>query len=414
MATILFANELGGGLGHVNRLLAVARPLREHRLVFVVPEPSLARPSVAAALGGGVSVSSCTAWDMAHAAYGLERDPIKTLADTLFLFGFAHPQPLSAAVALWQQLLAQVNPDLVVSDFAPTLRIAVARRIPNVVIGSGYTVPPAGTPLPGVNPAARQTPESSHLRETDVLATVNGLRRDMGLPDFASASELFRGDQTFAATFEQLDPYRGLRAETPLQPFNIPPLPAGPPVEQRKGPHVFCYFDADYPGINPILTALNNLPRPSQIFVRNLDSREVARHCAPQVGVHQGQADFRALLPHTRLLVHHAGLGTTSAGLLAGVPQLLLPRFLEQDLTMGALAPFNCSVGLRIAAEGDTAYLRKLIEQLLDNRPMQDNAFDIAKTMQSAREIASEKRVIEACRLLLADTGWKSLGAGAR
>ena len=405
MATILFANELGGGLGHVNRLLAVARPLLEHRPVFVLPEPALARRPIAAALGGGVSVSSCIAWDMARAACGLERDPIDTLADTLFLFGFANPQALSTAVALWQQLLAQVKPDLVVSDFAPTLRIAVAGRIPNVVIGSGYTVPPAGTPLPGVNPAARQTPDSSRLREADVLATVNRLRRDMGLPDFGSASELFRGDRTFAATFEQLDPYRGLRADLTLQPFNIPPLPAGPPVAQRTGPHVFCYFDADYPGINPVLTALNNLPRPSQIFVRNLNSREVARHCAPQVGVHQGQADFRALLPQTRLLVHHAGLGTTSAGLLAGVPQLLLPRFLEQDLTMGALAPFNCSVGLRIAAEGDTDYLRKLIEQILNNRAMQDNAFGIAAKMQSEREISSEQQVIEACRSLLAGIG---------
>lgn len=404
MATILFANEFGGGLGHVNRLLTIAGSLRDHRPVFVVPEPSLARVPIAAALGDGVSVSSCTAWDMAQAAYGMERDPINTLADLLFLFGFANPRPLSLGVALWQQLLARVKPDLVVSDFAPTLRIAVAGRIPNVVIGSGYTVPPAVTPLPGVRPARRSTPDSSRLREDDILSAVNRLRGEMGLPGFGSACDLLRGDRTFAATFEQLDPYRGLRDDAPLQPFNIPPLQAGPPVEHRVGPHVFCYFDADYPGINPVLTALNNLPRPSQVFVRNLDPREVARHCAPQVGVHQGQADFRALLPQTRLLVHHAGLGTTSAGLLAGVPQILLPRFLEQDLTMGALAPFNCSIGLRISDKGDTDYLRKLMEQMLDNRAVHDNALVVAGTMQSTRETSSETRVIAACRSLLERT----------
>ena len=133
-------------------------------------------------------------------------------------------------------------------------------------------------------------------REAAILATVNAVRHEIGLPPFDGVAALFQGDETFVAAYPFLDPYQELRTDPPIQPFNLPTLAAGPPVDQRTGPHVFCYLDADYVGINPLLTALNSLATPSQIFVRNLDPREVARHCAPQVGIYQGQADFGFVL----------------------------------------------------------------------------------------------------------------------
>jgi hypothetical protein len=43
------------------------------------------------------------------------------------------------------------------------------------------------------------------------------------------------------------------------------------------------------------------------------------------------------LLPRVRLVVHHAGLGTAHAALLAGTPQVVLPERLEHRVTAQAL-----------------------------------------------------------------------------
>jgi hypothetical protein len=51
MATILFTYEFGAGLGHLNRLLAVATRLTGHRLVFALPDMALGRAVVERKLG---------------------------------------------------------------------------------------------------------------------------------------------------------------------------------------------------------------------------------------------------------------------------------------------------------------------------------------------------------------------------
>jgi UDP:flavonoid glycosyltransferase YjiC (YdhE family) len=45
-----------------------------------------------------------------------------------------------------------------------------------------------------------------------------------------------------------------------------------------------------------------------------------------------GTVNYAAIFPACRAVVHHGGAGTTAAGLRAGVPQLILPTFLDQTL----------------------------------------------------------------------------------
>lgn len=404
MTTILLAHELGQGFGHVNRLLVLGKSLVHHRLIFAMPGWRAVRPVIARTLGASIEVRPVGEWQQAAVESELAGgDASWTLADMLYRYGFANRDRVNAGVRHWRSVLHELKPGLVIGDFAPMLRIATAGRVPSVVVGNGFTVPPRLSPLPGMRPDQRRASDHSRARETEVLAAVNEIRRALGLPDFACVADLFYGDETFAATLEILDPYRQLRTEPVLQPFNIPDLPVGPAFETRTGPHVFCYLDADYPGINPILTALNGLARPSQIFVRGIDARQLTRHCAPQVRIHDGPADFAAVLPQTRLLVHHANLGTAAAGLLAGVPQLLLPSHLEHDLTTLGLASLGCSVGVRVDAAADPEVLRGTIETLLAHRDLQSTAIAQARRFQAMRVAAPERGVLAACEKFLSD-----------
>ncbi len=326
-----------------------------------------------------------------------------TLADVLARIGFGDPDGLESGVAAWDAVLQVTQPDLIVADFAPALRVASAGRVPCVVTGGGYAIPPPDMRLPSIRQDAGVNLESEQ-HEAAILTAANGVRHRRGLSGFATASEILRGDRTYVRTYACLDPYRSLRNEPSLGPINIPAMPIGPPIGNRTGPHVFCYVDASAGLVNPLLTALNGLAVPSQIYVRGLDPHEVARHCAPQVGIHQGHADFLPLVPQTRLIVHHGGLGTTSAALLAGTPQLLMPRHLEQVITAEAIAPFGTSVALTVAPDADALALRRVIEQLLAHHALHDNAIRQAHAMRDESHPDRVRLIVEGCENLLASS----------
>lgn len=70
----------------------------------------------------------------------------------------------------------------------------------------------------------------------------------------------------------------------------------------------------------------------------------------PSTMLHCGYVPFSELLPHVAAFVHHGGIGTSSQGLAAGVPQLVVPNAFDQfdngarlqQLGVGRLLPRHC------------------------------------------------------------------------
>ena len=60
-----------------------------------------------------------------------------------------------------------------------------------------------------------------------------------------------------------------------------------------------------------------------------------------------------------RLLIHHGGLSTATAGLLAGTPQVLLPRHLEHHVTGYRLFKLGTGVNFTATATLDRGSLRR-------------------------------------------------------
>ncbi|HLL88375.1 MAG TPA: nucleotide disphospho-sugar-binding domain-containing protein, partial [Tepidisphaeraceae bacterium] len=63
--------------------------------------------------------------------------------------------------------------------------------------------------------------------------------------------------------------------------------------------------------------------------------------------IHVPFAPFSQLLPRCAALVHHGGIGTTSQGLAAGVPQLVMP--MSHDQPDNALRVMRLGVGDALA-----------------------------------------------------------------
>jgi len=140
LATILMGWELGEGLGHVQRLLHVARGLAElgHRPVFalcnVVEAWSLLKKD-------GFPVLQAPFWNYRP---NLTGQPFlaSSFADVLAVRGWETVDLLHPLVEAWQQLLEHVQPRLIVTDCAPTLCLAAYQSIPVVQVGNWFSMPP--------------------------------------------------------------------------------------------------------------------------------------------------------------------------------------------------------------------------------------------------------------------------------
>ena len=218
--------EMGGGLGHVVPLLAVARELRArgHRPVLAlrdVVEPAfLLRQD-------GFAVVQAPAWQPPRARRG---PATATLADIFVVMGFGDRDRIHAIVAAWDGLIGLVRPKLVVAEFSPGLCLAARGRVPVVAIGSGFCLPPPEMEtFPPLQPKVK-----SLVRQEDLLASVNRVQRERGAPPLPGLPALFDAEAQFVRALPLLDPYAAHRARPADGPLE--PLPdAAPPPAGRGG-----------------------------------------------------------------------------------------------------------------------------------------------------------------------------------
>ncbi len=401
MATVLFTYEFGAGFGHLNRLIAVAKQLRTgNRLVFAIPEVKLGEPVIRRALGSEPEIRQGVFW-AGPKSPDAQRVPTHTFADVIRLFGFHRGEALLDAVHRWLDLLTILSPHLIVSDFAPTLRLASSGKVPAVVLGSGYTIPPTGQLLPLMRPWADRVPPQSRVHEGLLLAAANQVRARLGGPAVDFFADLFQGERTFVCTLAEFDPYRSARKQAPLWPFNVPKMPPARDFSRRQGAPVFCYFQEGHPALKSILSALSKLHCRSEIYVRGIDPRQIAANCTPRVSVHTSPADFGSVLPGASLLLHHAGIATSYAGLAAGVPQVVLPRNLEQLITARALDEFKVAVPFSPERPPEPAKLTEVLEGVLTDTARQTAALQTARDIDRRRTDNPLEPVTAACRAYL-------------
>ncbi|GAA3033884.1 hypothetical protein GCM10020000_08980 [Streptomyces olivoverticillatus] len=78
-----------------------------------------------------------------------------------------------------------------------------------------------------------------------------------------------------------------------------------------------------------------------------------------------GEAPHTELFPLMSAVVHHAGAGTTAAGLRAGVPSVPVPVMLDQPFWASRLVALDVSPGSiplrRLSAEDLAAAIRKAV-----------------------------------------------------
>ena len=332
--TVLFAWELGEGLGHLPPLKAIARALQAEGAlpVFALRDAVLTREALADI---GVPILPAPFWPTPAPPPSSSG----TYADILMSNGYTSAGNIAALVRAWDQIVDLVKPDLIVCEHAPSAALSAFRRIPVAFVGNGFVVPPAdGAEFPQYEPgkgeAQRQRPVLTAMQ-----AAFHDLRRDAP----SSLCEPFRGAFRGIYTFPALDTYRHMRREPVLGP--IEPVPALTPLPAKRG--LFAYSAADYSSINDVTQALMDLgPEASAYFRGSLGARAAVIK-SRGVRLYETAPALATAMTDASVLFSHGGTGFTYAALAAGRPHIVNPRHFEALSTARALEEMGVGICLQ-------------------------------------------------------------------
>lgn len=382
---LLFVWELGRNLGHASKIREVAAALGGLAEVVVAAREPTAFARLAGGFDGTVLPAPHAPPDPPRRAEDIGR----SYPDDLRHCGWAGPDRLAALLRAWRALIAEVGPDLLVTQAAPTAILA-ARGLPLAVavLGSGYDLPPRAAPMP---PFRWWEPGEASMvagREPAVVAVANAaLARIGGGPPLSVFADLFAGATACLATVPALDHYRPRsrwEAAPPPCLGQLVTVEAGASLRWREGagPRVFAYLSPAAAVFPAAAEALARLGRQADVILAApglgapAQAALAARLAAGGVRAVDGPVRLDALREETDLCISHASNGVVAAFLAAGVPQLGLPTHIEQMMIARVLA--DQAAGVAVAGAIDAAALHRLTGRALGSARLRGAAQAVA------------------------------------
>ena len=344
MGRVLIAWELGAHLGHVLRILGVARALRARGAELLIAVRDLR----AAGATLGRDGFACVQAPVAPVSWlGMPAEPAG-YAGILAACGFGDTPTLRSMVQGWDGLLDVYRPHALLADHAPTaLMAARLRQLPAAQIALGFELPPATRPLPVLRPWIRHDSGELIALEDRLLATINTLCDERGRARLDHLAQLYASAAPLLATLPELDHFTGRAGGHYVGPlYSLDEGEAAEwPAADAPGPKTFVYLRPG-PSARHVLEALSRRATGQTIAaIPGLDDATAAQFRSTRMAVHRHAVRTRIALSGD-LLVSNGGHGLTAAALLAGVPLLALPGNVEQWMLAQRVRQLGAGISL--------------------------------------------------------------------
>jgi UDP:flavonoid glycosyltransferase YjiC (YdhE family) len=333
VSRIVFAWELGGGLGHLAPFRPIAERLaaRGHEVTLAVRDVERVNTVFDSRAVRVVQAPICVK------TYGGLAEPPLNYAEILMRYGYLDAPLLGGLLRAWRGLLDLARADVVIADHAPTALLAArARGTPRALFGITFSVPPAVSPTPGMRSWVQVPRERLASSDASVLDAINRCL-DGQAPRLAALHEIFDGALRLYLGLPELDAYGPrdpgdyLGLYTAVAAFRPVTWPEG------EGPRIFVYLHADYSHVEAALAALERSGARCFVYLLGGTPAHWQKYQGPRLAFSAEPVNLDAAVADCDLYVGHGGSGAAMSVLRAGKPMLLLPSQLEQFLLASIL-----------------------------------------------------------------------------
>ena len=396
MARVLYAWELGGGMGHIARAGPIINGLRDRGHEVFVALRDLARATSLLDHIDDIHLLQSPLWQQQ-----LQGAPESaSFAELLFRMGFGSPEGLEGLTRSWRAMFALVAPSLLIVDHAPTALLAArGMAFKRASIGNGFFSPPRQTPLPSFRTWEAVPQDRLTSADAQALATANTVLTRIGAPPMRALHELFDVDENFLCTLPELDHYPGrtgqrywgqdMERERGINPT----WPAG------DGPRVFVYVNAASGARDSIIATLQTLDLRALLYMPGLGRAGRQQYQSSKLHFADQPVRIAAAMTDADALLGTAGVGTVAAALLAGVPVLAMAMNAEQYIT--ALNVHRAGVGLAAHQQVGAAQLTHLVSRLLNEPSFRANAHAFAQRHANVVPEQLTTQILNRCDELL-------------
>jgi UDP:flavonoid glycosyltransferase YjiC (YdhE family) len=327
MARVLCAWEFGGDLGHVRRLIPIARELRT-----MGHDVSIAFRDSAFLFNSRSEGFETFIAPLLRAQRDMNPSPLN-FSDVLLNLGFGDARGVAGALRAWHSMFEMIKPDVLVAEYAPTALIAgLLAGIRRVTVSAGFSVPLLSDPLPDLRPWQPTDPKVLRALDDRLLATVRQAAGSEANRIPSRASGLFHADAHLLCTFPEIDPF----GPRPGVDYLGPPRDSTGGEDLRwtreAGPRVFAYLKARSRRFEAVIAALQSLDAEVIAAVPGLAADRAKSMSTPSMRVVPNAVNLDSVMPGASLVVCHAGAGVPARAMAAGVPMALLPLQLDQFL----------------------------------------------------------------------------------
>ncbi len=366
MARVLVCWELGNGLAYIQGITAIGHAIRKsgHEVIFAVRDLSHADRLL------GKHFKYYQAPTTVIPPSQVLQNPM-TFADVLINLGYGNPAAVTARVRAWRNLIDLVKPDIVRCAHAPgALLAARGTGIRSLVVGIGFLVPPAVSPLPMLRSWAKDAkPENMAARERQVLDGMNAGLEAISAPRVASIGALYgETDIRVLYTYPELDDY-GPRDDVKYLGNFQPGMGAAPEWPQVTGKRIFAYLDP-VKHIDLLLKALAASGQPVLAFLPRAPEELLKQYAVGNLRIAQQPLDVVKTAAACDIGVSHGGHNIAGTFLAAGKPQLMVPNFFPERVTAEKIVALQA--GLR--SDWDEAEISMSLARLMHEAAFAEQA----------------------------------------
>lgn len=376
---VVIAWELGSNWGHLSVGLALAARLKtaDHKVTFVVNELKLAK-ELLDPVGFNYLLSPSQ-------RYKSRLADISNYAELLIAQGYAEPEMLGSKVDGWIQLLSRLAPDLVVAMHAPTALIAAQiLNVRSVVVGAGFTIPPAISPFPSFKPWQHIANERLRTAEQAVLFSLNSMRGKYAKKPIKSLASIFNTRQLLT-TLPELDHYPPtLRAKDHQYVGSLSgmPLPDRCSWQTNSKNKIYVYLRPWVPLYKVMLECLSSLATSFEVVccIPGVSDEDRDRFSSKNMRIFPHALNTKTLLSAACMVVGYGGAGSIVSAALAGVPQLIIPATVEQYL--GGLKVEAAGLGKPLAPTASSQQVGRAMIQLAESVEVKSNVMRFSAKYQ--------------------------------